>query len=891
TPDYMAPEQLEAGPITPATDVYALGVVLFEMVTGRLPFHGTTPLSVALQRLQEPAPSPRKWAPDLDARWESVILRCLERDPAQRFARAGEVIAALESTSPLPRPKLSRTRGIGAIVVLIAALTAVSLPFVLRQREKPAPATAPTPIATNTRRAVAVLGVRSLSARADDAWMANAVAELLTTELSAAETLRLIPGDDVARMKDDLALRDGDAIARSGLEQIRDRVAADVVLTGTCVKAANDLRVDVRVQDTATGNLLATLSESGNERELFALVARLGQRLRAQLGAVPLTAEATAGLRASMPTNAEAARAYVEGLTKMRRFDNLAARESLERAVAAEPGYAMAHAALAEAFWNLGYEDRAKASADRALNLSSGLNREERLSIEARSHVFRQEFDKAIEIYRSLLTFYPDELPYGLRLGATQVAAGKANDALATVEKLRKLPLPMRNDPGIDLIAADAYHLIHENEKELVVAQHAEAVGAASKMRAVVARAKANQSYAHRELGHPDLAISLLREAARIQEEIGDRAGAARAYSNLGLALWNRGDLVEAEPLLERALVMLRQVGNRSFESRTLNSLGIIRFMKGNIDGAEKTWREALVVQHESKFYIVTPNTLSNLGGARQLKGDFDEAESLYAEAIAYSRKVDDRYGEVTGAVNMAELLRLRGDLDAALPMYERGLELAREVNIPASESYALAAMGDLALWRDDFALARKRHAEALEIRKKMKDRVSIGQSQVMLANLAIEEGKPAEADGLLREAIAVFAKEGAAEEEAIAQEVLARNALLQKNIAKAQTAISRASTLTAKSITIGLLASIRATQARVELARGNGSFAWKLVQEAVAKGKASHILATELDARIVAADVDAQLGRSSVAAERAAVAEIAKKHGLLLIARKASRR
>ncbi|HEX7830392.1 MAG TPA: hypothetical protein VF787_12095, partial [Thermoanaerobaculia bacterium] len=122
-------------------------------------------------------------------------------------------------------------------------------------------------------------------------------------------------------------------------------------------------------------------------------------------------------------------------------------------------------------------------------------------------------------------------------------------------------------------------------------------------------------------------------------------------------------------------------------------------------------------------------------------------------------------------------------------------------------------------------------------------------------------------------------------------QEVLARNALLQKNIAKAQTAISRASTLTAKSITIGLLASIRATQARVELARGTGSFAWKLAQEAVAKGKASHILATELDARLVAADVDAQLGRSSVAAERSAVAEIAKKHGLLLLARKASRR
>jgi len=107
TADYMAPEQIEDGPITPATDVYALGIVMFEMMTGRLPFAGTTPLSVALSRLQQQAPSPRRWAPDLDARWEAVILRCLERDPAQRYASAGQAAAALDATSPMPkRPKM-----------------------------------------------------------------------------------------------------------------------------------------------------------------------------------------------------------------------------------------------------------------------------------------------------------------------------------------------------------------------------------------------------------------------------------------------------------------------------------------------------------------------------------------------------------------------------------------------------------------------------------------------------------------------------------------------------------------------------------------------------------------------------------------------------------------
>ncbi|MBV9497199.1 MAG: protein kinase [Acidobacteria bacterium] len=892
TPDYMAPEQIESGPISPATDVYALGVVLFEMVTRRLPFAGTTPLAVALQRLQEPATSPRKWVPDLDARWEAVILRCLERDPSKRFDSAGAVVAALEAKSPLPHVRRRGARVAGATIVVIAALGGVALPFLLRRHNAPAVIQPKAPVAATpavARRTVAVLGFRSLSSRPEDAWLSNAVPELLTTELSAAETLRLISGDDVARMKDDLRLRDGDAIARSGLEQIRDRVAADVVLTGTCVKAANDLRVDVRLQDTRSGDLLATLTESGNEGELFALVSRLGKQLRAQLGAVPLSAEATAGLRASMPKNAEAARAYVEGLTKLRRFDALGARESLERAVAAEPSYAMAHAALAEALWNLGFEDRARAAADRALALSADLGREERLSIEARASVFRREFDKAIETYRSLLTFYPDELAYGVRLAVTQVAAGKAKDALATIEKLRMLPKPVRDDPAIDLVAADAYQLTHESEKELSVAQRAEAVGAATNMRGIVARAKANQSYAYRDTGRVDLAVSMLREAAQIYEEMGDRAAAARCYSNLGLALWNQGDLAEAEPLLERALVMHRQLGSRSFESRTLNNLGIIRFSRGNIDGAEKVWREAVEVQRESNFLSAMAPTLNNLGGTRQLRGDFAQAAKYYSEAISVSQQTDDRFGEVIGTINTAELLRLRGDLVTAAAVYDRGLKMARELSVTQNEAYVLAAMGELAAWRDDFALAHERYAAALALREKMKDRVSVAQSQGMLANLALEENKPAEADRLLGEAIAVFAKEGAAEEEAAAQETLARSALLQSKIADADRAMTRAKTLTKSSLTLALLAAIDATDARLSLAKGDADAAATQAKRAVTLATQSHVLATELEARLVSATIMQRAGHTVDArAERARVAEIAKQHGLLLIARKA---
>src|SRR6185369_3024097 len=86
SPAYMAPEQVEGGEVGPAADLYALGVIMFEMVTGKLPFVGDTAEQTARKRLDTPPPSPRTLAPGVDARWERAILRCLARAPGERFA-------------------------------------------------------------------------------------------------------------------------------------------------------------------------------------------------------------------------------------------------------------------------------------------------------------------------------------------------------------------------------------------------------------------------------------------------------------------------------------------------------------------------------------------------------------------------------------------------------------------------------------------------------------------------------------------------------------------------------------------------------------------------------------------------------------------------------------
>ena len=95
TPAYMAPEQIEGGPITAATDIYALGVVMYEMLTRRHPFEGDTPLAAMVKRLKAAPTSPRVHVADLDPVWEAVVLRCLEREPGRRLATAGDVVKAL----------------------------------------------------------------------------------------------------------------------------------------------------------------------------------------------------------------------------------------------------------------------------------------------------------------------------------------------------------------------------------------------------------------------------------------------------------------------------------------------------------------------------------------------------------------------------------------------------------------------------------------------------------------------------------------------------------------------------------------------------------------------------------------------------------------------------
>jgi tetratricopeptide (TPR) repeat protein len=134
TPAFMAPEQVENGPIMPATDIYALGIVLFEMASGVLPFSGASPIETARLRLEQDPPLLRKANPEAPLAWERTIVECLQRDPAHRPASATEVAARL--TGGFERRRRLRVLATCAL----AAVLAIGGWFWARQPHRPPPA-------------------------------------------------------------------------------------------------------------------------------------------------------------------------------------------------------------------------------------------------------------------------------------------------------------------------------------------------------------------------------------------------------------------------------------------------------------------------------------------------------------------------------------------------------------------------------------------------------------------------------------------------------------------------------------------------------------------------------------------------------------------------------
>jgi TolB-like protein/Tfp pilus assembly protein PilF len=786
SPEYMAPEQLTGAEVTPAADVYALGIVLYEMVTGALPFSGGSRMAVAARRLQEPAPRAHKLVPDLPRLWDQAIARCLERTPARRFAHPGELIAALTGTPRAAR----RWRWVGGFAA--AALLAMAALMLER-------AHAPRGRPMATRRAVAVVGFRNLAQRADSAWLATALSEMLSSELGAGDQLRVAPGELVARMKNDLALPESDRFAAETLQRIRRRLDVDLVVDGSYVvtpsAAAARVRIDIALQDTASGETVVVLSDSADESQLLDLVARLGARLRAVLG-VRQSASALAAARAAEPRDAEAARWYSEGLGRLRLFDAQGARELLARAAAVEPDFPLVHAALADAWALLGHVANEQLEARRAFEGAASLPRREQLLVEARLRMSMHQWPRALELYRGLVDFYPDDIEYGLALARAEVQASQAKEALRTLAQLTHEARGADEDPRIDVLALAA---------DDVLGDYASAA------------------------------------SSRLYEQIGDPKGLADATARRASLAWDANELPSAAELAAQSIAIYRRLGADGALAGELVVHAGIESDLGEHERSTREYAEALALAQKVGDKKVEAACLTSYGQQLAFQGRRDEADARLLKGLELARAIAKRNYEGVALESLGDLRLQQGDLGGAVDFQQQAVALYGEIGDATGVANSEHKLGLAALWAGDHqraaALLNKAAAELARLGEQR--RVAVVERD--RAELELALGRLAEAEAHARASVDTFARLGAVGFAGESRAVLARVFLAAGKPGEARAVFDRVPRLPQEAL------EVRTTRAAVELANGQARAAVARLEPLPASASVPALLEAEL--------------------------------------------
>jgi eukaryotic-like serine/threonine-protein kinase len=783
TPEYMSPEQAKGIKVDPRSDLFSLGIIFYELLTGISPFKADTALATLLKRTQERPQPPAEVDPTIPKAISDVVMKCLEIDRDQRFSTAREILEDLGQEVPtsvrtvapklppvIPTPQAKeispfvRYRTWIAGVAAVVLLAAIGIAF----RGKIFSGLTAKRAAPVEQASLAILPFRNASGDKSLDWLGPSLADMLSTDVGQSSHLRTVSSDRLHQILHDLQISPDATSDATNVRRVTSLANVDTVVSGQFAKFGDQIRIDATLRDLKRDRSVTFKAEASGEKDLLPAVDRLAQTIRDNLS---LQRNVLDELKAQSfkpsSKSVDAIRLYSEGTDLARQGKNLEALKRFQASIQADPEFALAYAKLGQTYGNLGHDTEAEQFSRKAVDLAENLPAREKYLITANYARIERDYPKAIGYYENLATTSPDDPEIQLALaglyedtgvvdkarvhyskvlsgdpknvdallasGRLEIQSGNPQGALDFFNRALTLSIQLGNDEAKSTILQGmgvAYDQLNKPDDAVRNFQQALEIRRRLGDKRGVAVSLNALAEIQGQLGRSDQALKGYQEALQIRREIGDKPGLGDTLLDLGGFYNERGHYDQALELFKEALQVQRDLGSESNQGLCLNNIGLTYLSKGDYENALTYFQQALDLRQRSQVPEDTAFALHNLAVTSEKMGHYDKALSYYMRALDIYRNTGDKRSAAMASYGMGVLFGYQGRLGAAMNAKQEALKNFTELQdrtywmteVLSGYGIALADAGRL----DD---AKKPLDEALALARELKIDGSISQA------------------------------------------------------------------------------------------------------------------------------------------------------------------
>jgi tetratricopeptide (TPR) repeat protein/predicted Ser/Thr protein kinase len=738
TPEYMSPEQAKGLHVDARSDLFSLGIIFYEMLTGKTPFHAHTMMATIFRRTQEKAKPPIELEPELPQQINDVVVKCLATNAEDRFQSASEILVALGreaqtglgtslpsgtglgsavagSAGPGTVSGTTTTLGTGTGAVpgpaagglgaggkkWIAAgaavlLVALSVTFFLF-RGRPGGSgvgTAAHPLS------LAILPFQNASGDASLDWLGSSLSEMLRTDIGQSEGFRTVSPDRIHEVLSALGVSSDSQLDSGTLNRVAGLTDADLVLSGQYVKAGAKIQINARLEDLKQQRTIPLMVQAADENALLSTVDQLAKSVQHDLALAP---SAVSQMRASAftPTSKSvpAIKDYSQGLALLRQGNSLDALKQFQAATLADPNFALAYSQMAQTYQQLGQDQKAQQYSSQAVDLSSNLPATEKYMIAAADANIENNYDRAVQAYGQLKKLLPDDSQVQFNLGQLYEGHGDLSEALKHYQKV---------------LAADPKDL----------------AGLLAVGRVQI------------KSGNPQASLDPLNRALSLAVELNNQQGKANVLQAIGIAYQDLNRPQDAISNFQQSLDIKQKIGDKRGTAVSLDQIAQIEQTLGKPDDAAKHYQQELQIEQDIGDQSGMARALTNYGDLEQSQGHFDQALEATKKALQIYMSVSDQTDQATALNNVGNIYFKKGQYTDALTNFQQALTLQERMSNPSNVAMVLSNMGQSYQKLGQYDKALANYLKALDTARKNGDKLWIAASSDSMASLFEIEGR-----------------------------------------------------------------------------------------------------------------------------------------------------